>query len=310
MTILNLNTLLTENAKNAFFTLPISTWKGKRIAFDSSIILHKYFSPAWKEVVMKTNVLVDEPDMKEVSRIWLKNFKVFLLRFLNQGITPIFVIDGKPPIEKEIITRQKRKEGRDKKNTEIETIKNTMTTMDRLSITSEMINELRKKMSNLPPTSKSELDVLKSVLEGLGIPVLQAKGEAEELCSTLCRLGYVDAVFSSDLDNLAHGCPVLITDCIGKINNQEHVKTIILKDVLDALNVTHQVFLDLCIMCGCDYNNNIYRVGVKTAYKLLLDCQTIDNLTSKYDITCLNHIRCRELFSQKKYDEVDRKSVV
>ena len=56
---------------------------------------------------------------------------------------------------------------------------------------------------------------------------------------------------------------------------------------------------NLCILCGTDYNKNIYKVGPKKAYDLLKKHESIDNFT--IDTSILNHIRVRELFCPK-YD--------
>ena len=47
-------------------------------------------------------------------------------------------------------------------------------------------------------------------------------------------------------------------------------------------------------MCGCDYNENIFRVGPAKAFKLLLKHGNIENVP--LDTTCLNYKFCREQF--------------
>ena len=76
-------------------------------------------------------------------------------------------------------------------------------------------------------------------------------------------------------------------------------EAVILRKALDALNMKMDNFVDMCIMSGCDYNNRIPRVGVLTSYKLIKKHKKIDNLPEKYDVTILNHVRCREIFSIK-----------
>ena len=63
------------------------------------------------------------------------------------------------------------------------------------------------------------------------------------------------------------------------------------------MQITHKTFVDLCIMSGCDYNTNIPGYGTVKSYNLLQKHKTIDNLSDKLDLTCLKHVRCRELFS-------------
>ena len=50
-------------------------------------------------------------------------------------------------------------------------------------------------------------------------------------------------------------------------------------------------------MSGCDFNTNMYGYGVAKSYTLLKKYGSIDLLPKNLDITCLNHIRCREIFT-------------
>ena len=61
---------------------------------------------------------------------------------------------------------------------------------------------------------KEYIDDLKNLFNLMGVSYIQADGEAEAYASELCRIGYVDAVVTEDMDTLAYGCPVLIRNCI------------------------------------------------------------------------------------------------
>ena len=60
--------------------------------------------------------------------------------------------------------------------------------------------------------------------------------------------------------------------------------------------MTQKQFTDFCILCGTDYNPNLFRVGPEKAYKLISEFKSIDEIKI-HDISSLNHIRVRELFS-------------
>jgi 5'-3' exonuclease len=53
-------------------------------------------------------------------------------------------------------------------------------------------------------------------------------------------------------------------------------------------------------MCGTDYNPNIYKVGSVTAYKLIKEHGSIDEIgkNTKKDISVLNHTRVTQLFTE------------
>ena len=64
------------------------------------------------------------------------------------------------------------------------------------------------------------------------------------------------------------------------------------------LEMDKGVFLDLCIMCGTDYNPNIPMIGSKKAYKYLKKHGSIDIIEEKekIDTSILNHQTVRQLF--------------
>jgi 5'-3' exonuclease len=119
----------------------------------------------------------------------------------------------------------------------------------------------------------------------------------------LCLEGKVDAVYSSDSDNLAYGCPRVIVgppmmmfDQVSK-EYQHQVTSIEIADVLQAMQISYPMFLDFCIMCGCDYNTNIPNVGPVKALKLITTHESIDAIPEEYDRSTLCYERCREMFT-------------
>jgi flap endonuclease-1 len=126
--------------------------------------------------------------------------------------------------------------------------------------------------------------------------------EAETTCSDLCKRGIVDAVLSEDTDVLAYSAPIFLTKIDTNLDTCVRLKH---SQILEFLEMTELEFLDLCIMCGCDYNKNIPKIGPQNAYKYLQKYKSIDEIgkNTVLDISVLNHIRTRELFT--KYQEID-----
>jgi len=62
--------------------------------------------------------------------------------------------------------------------------------------------------------------------------------------------------------------------------------------------MTYDTFLDLCIMAGCDFNENIPKIGMGRAFPLLKSCKKIEALPEKYLVQseCLNQEKCRAIF--------------
>lgn len=307
MGIKNLNTLLKDLCSNAIEIKPLSDWSGKRMAIDLNNLIYIYISTAWKEVVNTTKIPFEEPDTNRVVQLYLDRFKQLMMRLFRNKITPVIVCDGAPPPEKETITRTKRREDRDNAKARCDELQLTLMQKDPLDITPHDIDLLKTYMRQNTPVSTRDIETIKTVLSGIGVPILQCNSEAEVLCSLLCRTGRVDLVYSTDTDNIVHGCPNLVTEFKDRTYDPsrgemvDQIKVTNFHRVLEGLELTYPQFVDVCIMSGCDYNVNIPRIGVKTSYKLIKEHGSIDNLPSKYDISYLNHVRCRQLFAHYSY---------
>jgi 5'-3' exonuclease len=164
-----------------------------------------------------------------------------------------------------------------------------------------MEEELVKIQNQVISISSADFDLTKILFDIINVPYFQAPLEAETMCSDICIRKQVDAVISEDTDVLAYGAPVFLN----KLNTHNDTCIEIRYDkVIEALCISSDQFLDLCIMCGCDYNKNIFRIGPEKAYKLLKEHGNIDDLHNKgilKDISILKHNRGRELF--RKYEK-------
>lgn len=57
-------------------------------------------------------------------------------------------------------------------------------------------------------------------------------------------------------------------------------------------------FIDLCILCGCDYTNTIQGMGPKTAFNLMKECGSIEKVLEK--INAMNAVN-EDGNKKKKY---------
>lgn len=306
MGIKGLNQLIKKFENNAFFLMAISKLTGKKIAVDAYGWMYSNLIICRQKVINRTDVTLYELDQKEITKELLLMLTSFILKWINNDITPIFVFDGKnKPTEKNEVKEeryQRQKEKKDKIDALYESINS-----DILANTADLVSDLRKELSTYNPINKDIIDSFKSHLNHLGIPWLLAEGDAEHLCSSLCIEGKVAAVFSNDTDSLAYGSPLVIYGFSKGYHKDEVGRNVIMLDCvrldkcLEVLKINYQTFLDLCIMCGCDFNNhnNMKGYAAGKSYKLLSASGSIDKIpkSDKYDISCLNHKRCREIFA-------------
>ena len=89
MGIRMLNKFLQSKCKNSISSISLSSLAGKKIVVDISIYMYKYLG----------------------EDALLENLYLMISIFRENNITPIFIFDGKPPIEKNdtIATRKKTK---------------------------------------------------------------------------------------------------------------------------------------------------------------------------------------------------------
>lgn len=302
MGIKGLNPLIKRHALDAFFTMPMSKLSGKRVAIDASGWMHANMSTARKNVINRTDIAREEPSMTDIRREWFLSVISFIINWLSHGVTPVFVFDGRPPPEKSA-TLAERRTKMTTLRTEIDAIYVQLRTpTPDIVETGSLVDTLRKKLRNYIYISPEDRELFKMIIRGIGVPCLQAVGEAEQLCAMLCIEGKAAAVFSVDTDNLAYGAPLIITklsksssydDDGNRVSNLDCTR---LDRALVGLNLTHSKFVDLCIMSGCDNNTNMPGYAAIKSYGLLLKHGSIDDLPRQFNTTCLNHIRCRDLF--------------
>jgi len=183
---------------------------------------------------------------------------------LSLNITPIYIFDGVPPIEKkEVINERKAK---------------ACVAMDKINSSNTSSDDVEKYKKQSIRLTKEIINDIKKVLQLLGVSYIDSQGEAEGYASELCRIKYVDYVMSEDMDCLPFNCSYLIRNCIDKsIKITDTISIFDQEKILKDLEMTQDQFIELCILCGCDYCSNIPRIGSLTAYKIIKKHNTIEN---------------------------------
>lgn len=309
MGITSLNKLLKRYCGDAFFPLPITAFKGKRISIDAGFWMYTHMATARKEVIKKTNIAAGEPNIIEIRRVWFQHAVDFILGWLGNDVTPVFVFDGKSHPEKSN-TKTERHDKRIAARAKIDALYAQLRG-DILQQSPTIIDLLRKELTNFNDIPHEEYELFKNVIKAIGVPCIQAQHDAEQLCASLCIEGKVAAVFSKDTDNLVLGCPLMITEFSKTSSSYDefghrvgHVECVRLDCVLSGLQLTQNEFVDMCIMCGCDFNENMPQVAVMTSYDLIKQWHCIEKLPSRYDTRCLKYERCREIFGYKTSTEL------
>ncbi|MCV5824480.1 hypothetical protein OFN33_28880, partial [Escherichia coli] len=81
-----------------------------------------------------------------------------------------------------------------------------------------------------------------------------------------------------DMDALTFGTPVLLRHLTFSESRKEPIQEFHLDKILEGLQLTMDQFIDMCILCGCDYCDTIRGIGPKKAYKLIKDYKNIEGV--------------------------------
>lgn len=308
MGIKALSQFLRKKYPEIFKTCYLEQLRGSKIAIDTSILMYKYMSVSKSRYLGTKLIDVSEINEKEIKNIWISFFINDAIMFLSNKIIPIYVFDGVAPDEKKE-TLMKRKEVREKREEKIEELSKAMVIKDieelEVDEVEKLLNdniEIKKMIKNDINITKEDTLMLKNLFSSLGIPIVQSNCDAEKTCTMLCRDKKVNCVYSSDTDLIALGCPVSII----KIETNGEKKIVCTyteeKDILEKLNLTKDELTDFCILCGCDYNQNMSKVGPVKSLSLIRELHGIDivllrNLYPESETSKLKYEVCRKLFS-------------
>ncbi len=276
MGIKSLTTILNAKCKSAINTRNLQSYRGRILGIDISIYLYKF-------------LYSNDDHLEGITRL--------LLRLLKNQILPLVVFDGKPPKEKNdvLVSRKEKREylvtkkeviekfiiSRDEKSVEeikMEIEEYQREKRDNTKLENEDIEELLQKnrdevRDELEKTVKriiyvraQHIESTKQLCDLMGLPYIVCKGEADCLLGHLCKEGIIDGCISEDTDVLANGGRIFIRNVIPDKNV---VEEFCLEGVLAGLEMTYEQFMDMCILCGCDYTTKIGGMGPQTAYKLI-----------------------------------------
>lgn len=188
------------------------------------------------------------------------------LKIVDNGVKPVYVFDGKPPEMKsdELAKRVMRNQEAAKT---AEELKETGT--------AEEIQRFERRTVRV---TREQNDEAKKLLKLMGVPYIEAPGEAEAECASLANSGKVYAAGSEDMDTLTFGTPILLRHLTAADQKKIPIAEIHLKTAMTAMDLTKDQFVDLCILLGCDYCDPIKGVGPVTAYKMIQEHKSLENI--------------------------------
>jgi flap endonuclease-1 len=309
MGIKNLTVILNQKCKSAINTRHLDNYSGMILGIDLSIFLYKY-------------LYNNNDHIEGLTRL--------ILRLLKNNITPLFVFDGKPPKEKDetLLVRKEKRNILNNKKKIIDFCINIENENDNYEQFKKKIVEYsetenidiveEEEMKKIFDKSKSDLEeestniskkivyvtsyhteTSKKLFDLFGIRYIHEECEAETLLAVLCKKNMIDACISEDTDILANGGYLFLRNFNSDKNTIEEY---CLEGILNNLQLTHDEFIDMCILCGCDYTPKINGMGPITAHKLIMKYKSIEKCIEnnhKFIIPeNFDYVKARELFKE------------
>lgn len=233
---------------------------GKKVAVDASLIIYQQLLRAPSSKLSKNS------QGKITNHITGLFYKI--MNYISLNIELIFIFDGRPPVNKQdCINMRKEKSKKAKETAEKTTCEEEKIKLEKSSL------RLTKEM----------IDDVKYLLRLMGVSYIHPyEGEGEGFASELCRMGYVDYVLTEDMDTMAYQCPKLVRNCIDKsLKRADIVSVFDYEKMMEGMELTHEKFLDFCILCGCDYCPIVPKIGTVTAMKLVKKHDNIESIISE-----------------------------
>ncbi|MBI4168062.1 MAG: flap endonuclease-1 [Candidatus Aenigmarchaeota archaeon] len=256
--------------------LEIESLAGKTTAIDAYNTLYQFLSS------------IRQPDgtplMDVAGRVTSHLSGLFYRtsKFIEVGIMPVFVFDGKPPAFKNV-TLEKREQIKSEAEKKLEE-----------ALTKGDVEQARKAAQATSRLTKEMVVEAKNLLDLMGIPVVQAPSEAEAQAAHMTKRGDAFATASQDYDSLLFGSPKLIRNLTitgrKKLPNKEtytEVKPelIDLKKTLESLGLPQEKLIMLGILIGTDFNNGgVKGIGPKKALQLL-QAKSVDAILTEIDFS-------------------------
>jgi hypothetical protein len=229
MGIKNLNRyMMTRCGASAISNIHLSTLRGKKIVIDTSIYLYKYIG----------------------ENSLLENFFSMISIFRYYQITPLFIFDGRAPVEKKELVNERKTKKEIAENqykhlaAELETVDPTAK--------QEIIDEMTQLKKQFIRIKDADIRKTKEFMTAMGVSYIDASGEADELCAYLVIQRHAYACMSEDMDLFLYGCPrVLRYMSLLK----HHVMFYDLSHILGELGNIHiNDFKQILVISGTDYN--------------------------------------------------------
>jgi flap endonuclease-1 len=245
---------------------------GKSVALDTYNILYQFIAT------------IRGPDgrplMDRRGRITSHLSGLFFrtVNFLEEGLLPVYVFDGRPP-ELKRKTIERRRELRMEALEEYEK-----------ALAAKDFEAARRYAQRAASLEAYMVESSADLLKAMGVPYVMAPAEGEAQAAYMASKGSVYASGSQDMDSLLFGSPRLVRNLsiVGRRKlprRNEYVEVepeiIHLQKLLESLEITREQLVDIGLFVGTDYSPQVKGVGPKTALKIVKEYGSLEKAVEK-----------------------------
>ena len=198
------------------------------------------------------------------------------INFLEHGIRPIYVFDGKPSELKLNTIKERRK-------IKEEAQKKMVAAQD-----AEDFKEAKKFAQLTSKLDEGMIEESKKLIESMGIPLIQASSEGEAQSAYMVEMGDAWACASQDYDTLLFGGERLIRNfAVSRSRKLKDttvtldIEYVSLSKFLKNLGINREQLVEMCILIGTDFFPGVKGVGQKTGLELIKKHESIENILNR-----------------------------
>eukprot|EP00903_Cladosiphon_okamuranus_P010646 g10067.t1 len=245
--------------KSVTYPIHVSSYRGLTVGVDAYCWLHRGAFSCGTELC--TGVATEKYVAFCMKRVNL---------LLHHGIQPIMVFDGASlPMKRNMnLERRRQRESAQSKG--------------EAALAAGEAGAAAQHFSKAVGVSHDMAFQFMKALRQAGVQFIVAPYEADAQLAFLSRTRAVDVVLTEDSDCLPYGCRKVLF----KMDNEGHGQEIQLRNLaantpLSLCNWKNSMFLDLCLLVGCDYiTAAIKGLGIATAHKLVDSHRSLDKIIS------------------------------
>lgn len=246
---------LLPNLKSVTERVPITSLRGKTVAVDAYVLLHKGAYACSRELV--EGIPTDKCTKYCVRRIEI---------LIEAGVVPYVVFDGGPlPNKKdEEDARHASRAAALQKARHLWHQGSKVASMEyyqrAVDITPEIANAFVQELKRRK------------------ISFLVAPYEADAQCAYLAMNGFVDAVMTEDSDLLCYGCPNVLFKFDGSVADKVQFGDLAHCRELSFVGWDLSMFQQMCVLAGCDFVKALPGIGVKKAHAHMRRTRSVERV--------------------------------